>query len=417
MSALPRRQAPSPLQVTQISTPISETFSQVQRESLVSSQTLRGGIDRPGILDRSETLPVHRNVPQESTVRTDSRNLDESSTSAWTDNGGQENVPSNKYESPSTSSPLTTPKGRQRESRKTHKAHSSTSIHATESPPSSPIDMPPPKLKIGVARPERQIAPRTSSIDSTMSSVSSTASYTQYSSQDPMSPNPAEVAQMIATAGSAEALIRQMVKEKTQSTAQNAQLWRLVNKQRTLILGLNADLKRAEQDKERYRKRLKDTNNHSKSRVGQVEALQRSSPAASTSPAPSEDDCPTMQEGSLESAIITAPVSSRTIPEREDVGESGKTFVPLSSSAPASSQIITAHAIAQADTVNLRLKSTRADDSRRNTVIQSSVKAAPPLEAHKKFLSTWTPSYPRVRHHCKIQTTHLHRQAFLPEDL
>ena len=63
---------------------------------------------------------------------------------------------------------------------------------------------------------------------------------------------------MINTAGSAEALIQHLLREKQHSAAQNAQLWKLVDKQRTLVLGLNQDLERALRDKERYCKKLKE---------------------------------------------------------------------------------------------------------------------------------------------------------------
>lgn len=53
-------------------------------------------------------------------------------------------------------------------------------------------------------------------------------------------------------------VIQHLLKEKQHSTAQNGQLWRLVDKQRALLLGLNQDLERALKDKERYRKKLKE---------------------------------------------------------------------------------------------------------------------------------------------------------------
>ena len=59
-------------------------------------------------------------------------------------------------------------------------------------------------------------------------------------------------------AGSAEAVIHHLLKEKQHAAAQNAQLWKLVDKQRALVLGLNQDLDRALKDKERYRKKLKE---------------------------------------------------------------------------------------------------------------------------------------------------------------
>jgi RalA-binding protein 1 len=67
-----------------------------------------------------------------------------------------------------------------------------------------------------------------------------------------------DVASLIKTAGSAEAVIRYLLKEKQSQTQQNSQLWRLVDKQRAMILGLNKDLERALKDKEKYRKKLKE---------------------------------------------------------------------------------------------------------------------------------------------------------------
>ncbi|KAI2636028.1 hypothetical protein GGS21DRAFT_538905 [Xylaria nigripes] len=72
-------------------------------------------------------------------------------------------------------------------------------------------------------------AARTSSIDSAQSSLD-------------------DVANLIRAAGSPEA----------SQSQQNAQLWRLVDKQRAMILGLNKDLDRAVKDKDKYRKKLKE---------------------------------------------------------------------------------------------------------------------------------------------------------------
>jgi RalA-binding protein 1 len=54
-------------------------------------------------------------------------------------------------------------------------------------------------------------------------------------------------------------VIQYLLKEKQSQANQNAQLWRLVDKQRAMILGLNKDLERALKDKERYRKKLKES--------------------------------------------------------------------------------------------------------------------------------------------------------------
>ncbi|KAK9794588.1 hypothetical protein SCARD494_05658 [Seiridium cardinale] len=67
-----------------------------------------------------------------------------------------------------------------------------------------------------------------------------------------------DIASLIKTAGSPEAVIQYLLKEKHGQSQQNAQLWRLVDKQRAMILGLNKDLERALKDKEKYRKKMKE---------------------------------------------------------------------------------------------------------------------------------------------------------------
>ncbi|KAJ5789340.1 uncharacterized protein N7518_006351 [Penicillium psychrosexuale] len=104
-------------------------------------------------------------------------------------------------------------------------------------------------------RTPNRIMPRTSSIDSAISSLSSSS---QRSAFDVNALSSADINNLINAAGSAEAVIVHLLKEKHQAASQNAQLWKLVDKQRTLILGLNKDLERAFQEKEKYRKKLKD---------------------------------------------------------------------------------------------------------------------------------------------------------------
>ncbi|ORY62070.1 uncharacterized protein BCR38DRAFT_232223 [Pseudomassariella vexata] len=93
--------------------------------------------------------------------------------------------------------------------------------------------------------------PRTASIDSTNSNSSSKHS------PDTLA-GPQEVANLVKAAGSPEAVIQYLLKEKQSQSQQNAQLWRLVDKQRAMILGLNKDLERALKDKEKYRKKMKE---------------------------------------------------------------------------------------------------------------------------------------------------------------
>ena len=92
--------------------------------------------------------------------------------------------------------------------------------------------------------------PRTSSIDSAISKHSHKTSLETSGTPD--------ISDLIETAGSPEAVIQHLLKEKQYSAVQNAQLWKLVDKQRSLVLGLNQDLEKALKDKEKYRKELKE---------------------------------------------------------------------------------------------------------------------------------------------------------------
>ncbi|KAF2474714.1 uncharacterized protein BDR25DRAFT_111401 [Lindgomyces ingoldianus] len=187
------------------------------------------------------------------------------------------------------------------------------------SPPSSPATMPPPSRP---NRPDtRPTAPRNPSIDSAVSSLSSNASqsyrsntsHSYKSSQDTTTANPPDMASLAAAAGSPEAAMLAMWKEKQSASNHNAQLWRLVEKQRAMIIGLNKDLERALKDKDRYRKKLKEYAN-------QVPPLpsapQRSDTVDSVverehsqSPAPSEK-----QEDSAKANTAARTVEHKTSP-------------------------------------------------------------------------------------------------------
>ncbi|KAI9171606.1 putative Rho-type GTPase-activating protein [Paramyrothecium foliicola] len=91
---------------------------------------------------------------------------------------------------------------------------------------------------------------RKSSINSAISALSRS----EGSSQEV----PLDIDNLIQTAGSPEAVIRHLLKEKHSQSQQNSQLWRLVDKQRAMILGLNKDLERSLRDKEKYRTKLKE---------------------------------------------------------------------------------------------------------------------------------------------------------------
>lgn len=161
-------------------------------------------------------------------------------------------------------------------------------------------------------RPEVHPMPRTSSIDSAISTISLGNVNSQRPSQDSITTGMPDMSHLIQTAGSPEAVIQHLLKEKQHSAAQNAQLWKLVDKQRTLVLGLNQDLERALKDKEKYRKKLRE-------HLERIPPVPTSAPkatgsqarAASRSPAPSEAsaDLP-IQRQSLERNIHADPPST-----------------------------------------------------------------------------------------------------------
>lgn len=159
-------------------------------------------------------------------------------------------------------------------------------------------------------------APRTSSIDSAISSISSA-----HHAQSDSAP---DIASVIHAAGSAEAAIQHLLKEKQSQAAQNAQLWRLVDKQRAMILGLNKDLERALKDKERYRSKAKET----------MAQLANSSPVESTNGAilsetgstRSEQRNGTSTKPSVETLIADSPTDAapqRTVPKPTQVQAPG----------------------------------------------------------------------------------------------
>lgn len=92
----------------------------------------------------------------------------------------------------------------------------------------------------------------------------------------------------MAQAGSVEIALQSLWKDKQNTANHNTQLWRLVEKQRAVLLGLQKDMDKAFKERDRYRKRLKE---HLASCASSTTSLAPSDvnrTAASPSPAPSE---------------------------------------------------------------------------------------------------------------------------------
>ncbi len=171
-----------------------------------------------------------------------------------------------------------------------------------DSPPHSPLSvtsLPPAKTAI---RPVSRSMPRTSSIDSAVSAISTTTSHSYKSSQDSHFSNHGDISAMISLAGSPENLILRLLKEKDHISAQNNKLWKLVDKQRSLLFGLNEDLERALVDKDRYRKKLKE-------HFDQAPTIPSDAAPeyASRSPTPGYDQLPTQAASSQDSGLDNSP--------------------------------------------------------------------------------------------------------------
>lgn len=107
----------------------------------------------------------------------------------------------------------------------------------------------------------------------------STASFKPPPPAEP--PESVDIPGLIAASGSAEDAIRKLLVEKHSTASHNSQLWRLVEKQRAMILSLNKDLERACKDKDKYRRKLKDGLSSSTSLATLPEADSRNSILAS----------------------------------------------------------------------------------------------------------------------------------------
>ncbi|KAK6442354.1 Rho GTPase activating protein [Oleoguttula sp. CCFEE 5521] len=108
---------------------------------------------------------------------------------------------------------------------------------------------------------------RTASLDSTVSSQSSASiqqrangtNGTNGSSRIPDPSGPQDADTLIAAAGSAEAAVLKLLSEKNSAASHSAQLWRLVEKQRAMILGLTKDMEKMTREKDRYKRKLKES--------------------------------------------------------------------------------------------------------------------------------------------------------------
>ncbi|OAL06955.1 RhoGAP-domain-containing protein [Phaeosphaeriaceae sp. SRC1lsM3a] len=119
------------------------------------------------------------------------------------------------------------------------------------------------------------------------------------------------MAALVAAAGSPEAALMALWREKQSTANHNAQLWRLVEKQRSMVIGLQKDLERALKDKDRYRRKLREVNEQAPPVPG---ALQRSDTLASTADR-DESQSPALSERPHDAGrsadVKTSPLAQR----------------------------------------------------------------------------------------------------------
>lgn len=180
------------------------------------------------------------------------------------------------------------------------------------SSPHSPLlatTLPPTKTAI---RPVSRSMPRTSSIDSAVSNISNGTSHSHKSSQEVYLSHQGDLSVMISLAGSPENLILRLLNEKEYISAQNNKLWKLVDKQRSLLFGLNEDLERALEEKNRYRRKLKE-------HIGQTPSNPSTSvQSTSRSPTPGHDECQTQSMRAQEQGLDDSHNSRALLAVAED---------------------------------------------------------------------------------------------------
>ena len=244
---VPRRQAPSPLQLSETSATIADKYTQSNPnpKSPTMSRAASGAQYTPRLNQAAD-----QDQPRSPRERLDELFATENANTHGTRTHTNEN---------GVSGPVAnTPKSNSYNQLRNVSSPFPQSNPTVVLPPHSPVSAASRPFKGSNSHPGPRQMPRTSSIDSAISTISMTTSHSHKSSQDSLASNTVDILNLINTAGSAETVIQHLLKEKQHSAAQNTQLWKLVDKQRALLLGLNQDLERALKDKERYRRKLKD---------------------------------------------------------------------------------------------------------------------------------------------------------------
>lgn len=189
------------------------------------------------------------------------------------------------------------------------------------------------------------------------------------------------------------------MKEKQTAAQQNAQLWRLINKQRHLIMGLNNDLAKAAEDRERYSKRYKELANVIKLPPAQpIQTLRRNSMSMNSSPARSEEDLPIQRHSILAPKVgnrRSASVGADGKTSLKEIQEMGRTATESITSSSNASPAFSSEG--KTRTTPDSEGSYEGFDSRRNTIVQSSYKPISPIAPLE--IKKLVPMLPKVQVH------------------
>ena len=244
------------------------------------------------------------------------------------------------------------------------------------------------------------IMPRNPSIDSTVSSASNNSARVNASGPyrpSPESTRPEDVAGLIADAGSPEAAILKLIHDKNQAASHNAQLWRLVEKQRSMILGLNKDLEKALKEKEKYRRKVKDSLIHSESAPSLGTANQQLEKLVTRG----ESQSPLVIENeplAINTAVRDTSIDSRKVSDTSDMASSGpgRSDTPLeASNAPSSVLPATPQSAESTNQImrDIELTAAAAASAQEHRAVPQSPTKSPPL-----LQGTGSPQIPPAGH-------------------
>ncbi len=267
-----------------------------------------------------------------------------------------------------------------------------------------------------VARAESHpIMPRNPSIDSTVSTVSNASVAQKANGQtayriSPEPSGPQDVAALIAAAGSPEAAVKKLINEKNQAASQNEQLWRLVEKQRSMVLGLNKDLEKSLKEKERYRRKLKDHMVQSESAPALTAATQQLEEMvgreSSQSPAVAEQALAAPQPASMRDISL----DSRKVSDTSDVASLGQSRSETPQDASNAPSFVLPATPQSAGSVNPNTRDFERADNASGPSTAMRTKAPAPINIERLAVQT-PPMSPRLEELQRDQMSNLRPDA------